>query len=136
MRPHDPGTRRTRRPAAPLPGPAPGARLVAPRAGGRVPPTSRGRAHGRVHAPPGLRTDGPGGRHGVVTWTLPEPIFPALWPTRLWCPGGLQSPSYGQGFVLSVVHCGHGSGPSGVKGPGPVVASVEEPLTSGESGAK
>ncbi|WP_443058600.1 DUF6207 family protein [Streptomyces sp. NBC_00775] len=52
------------------------------------------------------------------------------------CRGGRASRSYGWGFVLSVVHCGHGSGPSGVKGPGPVVASVGEPLTSGESGAK
>ncbi|MET7651446.1 DUF6207 family protein [Streptomyces sp. NPDC005486] len=95
--------------------------------------------HGRAGGPGRTRTrfrrqagwvEGMGLRRGQ------NRCSPPLCPTLLCGRVGRASRSCGWGFVLSVVHCGHGSGPSGVKGPGPVVASVGEPLTSGESGAK
>lgn len=51
-----------------------------------------------AHAPLGLRTDGPSGRHGAVTWTLPEPMLAAPVSDPALLPGWAGEPKLWTGF--------------------------------------
>lgn len=46
----------------------------------------------------GLRTGGLGGRHGGVTWTLPEPMLAASVPDPVLLPGWAGEPKLWAGF--------------------------------------